>query len=124
MEDSPKRYLPAETWMDWRETEGGDPHFKRFEFLFETMLWTDVTFIVGTDRTEFLAHKLILRTGSIVFDNIFNKNPTTPSFEIRDVNPIEFEILLRVRLHTYINIYMMELKDEKDIDVEKHQYLY
>jgi len=97
-----RRYLPTQVEAgkpsDWRKSKHG--HSGRFEYLLYSELWTDVTFIVGTkpEKLELNAHKLILRTGSKVFDDLFNENEDRTSFEIPDVEPPEFRLLLKVEV--------------------------
>ena len=65
--------------------------------LFDTKQWTDVTFVVGKNKEKFQAHKLVLRAGSKVFDDLFNANMNQNSFEVPDVEPKEFAFLLKVK---------------------------
>jgi len=107
-----KRYLPEELgtdeMSDWRKFKTShDAHSGRFEYLLQSELWTDVTFVVGQVKLEYKAHKLVLRTGSKVFDNLFHEYSQVNSFEIPDVEPPEFVLFLKVYLvdlTTYLSV--------------------
>jgi hypothetical protein len=55
---------------NWREDKG---HSKRFEYLLESGLSSDVTFLVGVEKVEVRAHKFILKIGSPVFEKLFKE---------------------------------------------------
>jgi len=86
---------------DWRDirirgSTIGAGHEERFNYLLKSGLFSDVEFIVGEKKEVFQAHKLILRTGSKVFDKLFNMEPAKTSFEVPDLEPEAFQILLKV----------------------------
>ena len=75
---------------------------ERFTFLFNNEILSDVTFRVGrgTQQRVIPAHKLVLSSGSAVFDAMFNGTLATSSNEI-EVPDVEPETFLAVLLFLY-----------------------
>ncbi|XP_053970654.1 BTB/POZ domain-containing protein 1-like isoform X2 [Hylaeus anthracinus] len=71
---------------------------ERIVFLFNNEILSDVSFIVGrgTQKQRIPAHKLVLSSGSAVFDAMFNGTLATTSSEIEvpDVEPVAFLAVL------------------------------
>lgn len=70
---------------------------ERFEYLFNNQVLADIYFIVGSEQLRIPAHKLVLATGSAVFDAMFNGGIRNQDSEITlpDVEPQAFLALLR-----------------------------
>ncbi|XP_014218544.1 BTB/POZ domain-containing protein 1 [Copidosoma floridanum] len=73
---------------------------ERFAFLFNNHILSDVRFRVGTQKRIIPAHKLVLSSGSAVFDAMFNGTLATSSDEI-EVPDVEPETFLAVLLYLY-----------------------
>lgn len=71
---------------------------ERFAFLFNNKILSDVQFLVGrgAQQQHIPAHKLVLSSGSAVFDAMFNGTLATasPEIEVPDVEPIAFLAVL------------------------------
>ncbi|XP_043271755.1 BTB/POZ domain-containing protein 1-like [Venturia canescens] len=71
---------------------------ERFAFLFNNKILSDVQFLVGrgSQQQHIPAHKLVLSSGSAVFDAMFNGTLATasPEIEVPDVEPIAFLAVL------------------------------
>ena len=71
---------------------------ERFAFLFNNEILSDVRFLVGrgAQPQSIPAHKLVLSSGSAVFDAMFNGTLATASVEIEvpDVEPVTFLAVL------------------------------
>ncbi|XP_033230068.1 BTB/POZ domain-containing protein 1-like [Belonocnema kinseyi] len=71
---------------------------ERFAFLFNNEILSDVRFLVGrgAQQQSIPAHKLVLSSGSAVFDAMFNGTLATASVEIEvpDVEPVTFLAVL------------------------------
>lgn len=68
---------------------------------------SDVKFLLGEDKSEIWAHKLILALSSPVFTSMFYSSllESQNVIEIPDCQPVAFKALLQVRfIHIYLRI--------------------
>lgn len=93
LENSPINNQPTYNWQSTKATLR-----ERIAFLFNNEILSDVTFLVGrgTQQQRIPAHKLVLSSGSAVFDAMFNGTLATASSEIEvpDVEPAAFLAVL------------------------------
>ncbi|XP_044588074.1 BTB/POZ domain-containing protein 1-like [Cotesia glomerata] len=92
----PARQLASSQLYNW---QGSKTTMKeRFAFLFNNEILSDVRFLVGRvgQQQRIPAHKLVLSSGSAVFDAMFNGTLATASAEIEvpDVEPAAFLAVL------------------------------
>lgn len=86
--------------MDWRENQGPRSTIQDLNrILLKTEKYSDVTFLVGPEKTPIRSHKFILMTRSSVFEVMFGEtwadsNETT--VEIPDATPDVFRDFLKV----------------------------
>lgn len=73
----------------------GDNPNSRMLNLLNSGLDSDVKLIVGTEKKHINAHKIILKSGSPVFRDMFTAGQE--EIDIPDVEPKNFELLLKVR---------------------------
>ncbi|KAJ8669117.1 hypothetical protein QAD02_000376 [Eretmocerus hayati] len=92
--------FPASTIYNWQGSKA--TMRERFSFLFNNEILSDVRFRVGrgTQQQIIPAHKLVLSSGSAVFDAMFNGTLATSSNEI-EVPDVEPETFLAVLLFLY-----------------------
>ena len=76
----------------------GSSHSKRMEYFLESGRGSDVMLIVGVEKREVKAHKLMLMAGSSVFDDLFSKNKDQDSYVVPDLEPNELKLFLGVRI--------------------------
>ncbi|CAG5083342.1 Similar to BTBD2: BTB/POZ domain-containing protein 2 (Homo sapiens) [Cotesia congregata] len=93
---APARQLASSQLYNW---QGSKTTMKeRFAFLFNNEILSDVRFLVGRvgQQQRIPAHKLVLSSGSAVFDAMFNGTLATASAEIEvpDVEPAAFLAVL------------------------------
>ncbi|XP_014486743.1 PREDICTED: BTB/POZ domain-containing protein 1-like [Dinoponera quadriceps] len=95
LENSSTHNQPAATY-NWQGTKA--TMRERIVFLFNNEILSDVSFLVGrgAQRQRIPAHKLVLSSGSAVFDAMFNGMFATASSEIEvpDVEPAAFLAVL------------------------------
>ncbi|XP_029163160.1 BTB/POZ domain-containing protein 1-like isoform X2 [Nylanderia fulva] len=95
LENSSTQNQPAVTY-NWQGTKA--TMRERIVFLFNNEILSDVTFLVGrgAQQQRIPAHKLVLSSGSAVFDAMFNGTLATASSEIEvpDVEPAAFLAVL------------------------------
>jgi hypothetical protein len=87
-------------WREWRGECRGRSVRDRLRFALEhNNFYQDVTFIVGKHCIERIsAHKLILRLGSPILENILeNLKGTNTEIEMSDIEPFAFKHLLQVK---------------------------
>ncbi|KZC10177.1 BTB/POZ domain-containing protein 2 [Dufourea novaeangliae] len=86
----------ASVAYNWQSTKA--TMRERIVFLFNNEILSDVSFIVGrgAQKQRIPAHKLVLSSGSAVFDAMFNGTLATTSSEIEvpDVEPVAFLAVL------------------------------
>jgi len=82
--------------QDWRNIGTGSALPQRLGYILESGLFSDVSVIVGEKRKLFNVHKIILRIGSRIFDELFEADEGKTSFGIPDLEPEEFSLLLKV----------------------------
>ncbi|XP_011500374.1 PREDICTED: BTB/POZ domain-containing protein 1 [Ceratosolen solmsi marchali] len=92
--------FPPSSVYNWQGTKA--TMRERFTFLFNNEILSDVKFRVGrgTQQCVIPAHKLVLSSGSAVFDAMFNGTLATSSNEI-EVPDVESETFLAMLLFLY-----------------------
>lgn len=83
---------PASGVTDWQKT--CPTHKERFVYLLDSGINSDVILLVGKNEIPFKAHKLILSTGSPVFQNLLSGTHPAAEIFIKDVEPKPFRLLL------------------------------
>lgn len=79
---------------DWQKSY--PTHKERFVYLLDSGINSDVILLVGKNEIPFKAHKLILSTGSPVFQNLLSGTHPAAEIFIPDVEPKPFRLLLNV----------------------------
>ena len=80
----------------WDEPIIGNTFVERQEYLLNSGIRSDVTFLVGKDKAEVKGHKIILSTGSPVFLQMFARDETVSRFSIPEIEPCDFTLFLKV----------------------------
>lgn len=85
----------SETELDWRDKRLSERLGHALE---NDEYHKDVTFLVGPEKVQIPAHKLILRLSSIVFENIItaHENEGLSEIQLPNTNPKMFWKLLKV----------------------------
>ncbi|XP_015596339.1 BTB/POZ domain-containing protein 2 isoform X2 [Cephus cinctus] len=95
-ENAPGHHAPSRATYNWQGNKA--TMRERFAFLFNNQILSDVSFLVGSgaQQQRIPAHKLVLSSGSAVFDAMFNGTLATSSAEIEvpDVEPAAFLAVL------------------------------
>ena len=85
---------------DWQKSY--PTHKERFVYLLDSGINSDVILLVGKNEIPFKAHKLILSTGSPVFQNLLSGTHPAAEIFIPDVEPKPFRLLLNVSPAVFI----------------------